>query len=140
MPISRRIIAAFIGVFLIGAVAGGLVEQTFRDARLSSFLSRTENPDRLESHITQRLSHDYNLSAAEQARINPLTKEVAQQVYQERRQFGANVLDLMDTYHKKVEASMDPDHRPAYEQDIRKRQQKLADLLLLDANPPHAAQ
>jgi len=45
MRLTRKITAEFIGVFLIGALAGGLVTWSYTDTRLSTFMSRTNDPD-----------------------------------------------------------------------------------------------
>jgi len=38
---TRKIIAEFVGVFLIGAVAGGLVVWKATDTQLTTFMSRS---------------------------------------------------------------------------------------------------
>lgn len=132
---SRKIIAAFIGVFLIGALVGGLVVWDLSDMKLSRFLNRTSDPASMAARINQKYIDDYHLSPEEQARIAPLTKEMADQLYQVRRRFGADIISTLDNYHQKIGAEMTPEHRAAYEKANIERKNRMSSLLLDPAAP-----
>ncbi len=126
---SRKITAAFIGVFLIGAIVGGLIMMDYTDVRLSRFLNRTGDPNAMALRINQKYADDYELTTDEQNRIAPLVKEMAQHLYQERHQFGADILGTLDEYHRKIGEQMTPEQRAAYEKANDERRKRMSSLL-----------
>jgi uncharacterized membrane protein len=134
---THKIIAEFIGVFLIGAVAGGLVTWSYTDTQLSTFMSRTNDPvDSIVSRITKKYADEYHLTPDELNRIQPEIKEMAQRVYQVRHQFGVDIMATLDDYHQKIAEQLTPEHRAAYEATTAERRKKLAALLLPDQSSP----
>jgi hypothetical protein len=131
---SRRLAAAFFCVFLLGAIAGGLLAYNFADLRFSNFLNRTNDPASLAQRIDKKLAHDYQLDADEQARIAPLTQDLAQKLYTLRRNFGADVIATMDDAHQKIGAQMNPTQRAAYEKANAERRKRALGMLLPDAS------
>jgi hypothetical protein len=127
---SRKITAAFIGVFLIGAIVGGLVIMDYTDTRLSRFLNHTGDPESMAARINQKYRNDYKLSSEEQSRIAPLVKEMTRQLYQERRQFGTNVINTLDEYHQKIAEQMTPEQREVYAKVNEDRKKRMSTLLL----------
>jgi uncharacterized membrane protein len=71
---TRKIIADFIGVFLIGALAGGLVTWSYTDTRLFTFMSRTNDPDSMVARINKKYADEYHLTPDELNRIQPTIK------------------------------------------------------------------
>jgi len=65
MRLTRKITAEFIGVFLIGALAGGLVTWSYTDTRLSTFMSRTNDPDSMVARIDKKYADEYHLTPDE---------------------------------------------------------------------------
>ena len=59
---TRKIVAEFVAVFLVGALAGGLVTWSYTDTQASTFLSRAadvvgqQRADQL-GRLTDRASH-----------------------------------------------------------------------------------
>ena len=137
---TRKIIADFIGVFLIGALAGGLVTWSYTDTRLSTFMSRTNDPDRMVARIDKKYADEYRLTPDEQSRIEPLTKEMTRRLYQIRRQFGVDVIATLDDYHGKIAEQMDATQREAYEKANEERKKRMSVMLLPDQNLPGQAQ
>jgi uncharacterized membrane protein len=127
---SRKVIAAFIGVFLMGAIVGGLVMMDYTDTRLSRFLNHTSNPDAMASRINQKYLNDYQLTLDEQNRTAPFVKEMAQHLYQERRQFGMEVMNTLDEYHQKIAEQLPPEKREAYKKANEERKKRMSSLLL----------
>jgi uncharacterized membrane protein len=140
MPVSRKIIAEFIGVFLIGGVAGGLLMWCYTDTQLSSFMTRTNDPDSLVARIDKKYSDEYHLTPDEMTRIQPLITEMAQHIYQVRHQFGVDILSTFDDYHTKIAEQLTPEHREAYQQANDARKKKLSLLLLPDPASPTQGQ
>src|SRR5271163_4446911 len=127
---TRKIILEFIAVFLIGAVAGGLITSSYTDTQLVSFMSRTNNPDNLAVRITKKYGEEYQLTPDELRRTQPLIKEMAGHIFQVRHQFGLDIIATLDVYHQKIAAQLTPEHRAAYEKTTAERKLKLAGLLL----------
>ena len=136
MRTTRKIIADFIGVFLIGALAGGLVTWSYTDTQLSSFMTRTNDPDTFVARVDKKYSDEYHLTPEELNRIQPTIKEMAQQIYQVRHQFGLDTMATLDKYHEKIAEQLTPEHRAAYEKAIAEHAKKLHSILLLDQSSP----
>ena len=135
---TRKIITEFIGVFLIGAVAGGLVTWSSTDRQLSTFMSRTNNgPDSMVARITKKYADEYHLTPDELNRIQPEIKEMAQHIYQVRHQFGVDIMATMEEYHQKIAEQLTPEHREAYEKTIAEHDKKLGSILLPDQSSPN---
>lgn len=138
---SGKIGTAFAGVFLIGALSGGLVTWGFTDRQLSTFMSHTNDPEAvMVERINKKNAHDYNLSPEESARIQPLIKAMAQQTIQIRHQFALDFITSYEEYHAQIAAQLDPAHRDAYQAATAKRDKELRSLLLIDAGTPDTGQ
>lgn len=133
---TRKIIAEFVGVFVIGGLAGGLLTWSYTDRELTSFMSRTNNQDKLVERITKKYTDEYHFSPEELARIQPLILEMAQHVYQVRHRFSVDILAVGDEYHQKIAEQLTPEHRTVYEKAIADRRQQLTSLLQLDQTSP----
>jgi hypothetical protein len=126
MASSRKIVAEFVGVFLIGGLAGGLLTCYFTDTSLSTFiLTRTTDPAALEARIEK---------------IKPLIQQMTQDLYKTRHEFGVDIMGTLDRYHSEMAAQMTPEHRAAYEAKMMDRRDKLRALLLNDPGSPNPAQ
>jgi len=135
---SRKLAATFFCVFLLGAVAGGLAVYVTSSMSFSKFLDRTNDPDNLAQRIDQKLAAKYQLDSDEQARIAPITRDLAQNLFQIRQKFGTDVLATLDDAHAKIAAQMTPAQRDAYLKDVQsKRPQHVAMLLPASAPAQH---
>jgi hypothetical protein len=131
---SGKIGTAFAGVFLIGALSGGLVTWGFTDRQLSTFMSHTNDPvPVMVDRINKKYVHDYNLSPEELARIKPMIQSMAQQITQIRHQFALDIITAYEQNHATIAAQLDPPHRAAYEAATAKRDKELRAMLLIDA-------
>ncbi len=137
---SRKIIVEFIGVFVLGAVAGGLLSYTFTDTQLSNFMSRTTNPDQMVTRINKKYADTYHLTPDELQRIQPLVKDMAMHVSQIRHQFGVDVLSTLDDYHQQIAAQLTAEHRDAYLKAMDERKKVMTSLLLPDQASPTPVQ
>lgn len=135
---SRKFAAMFLCVFVLGAVAGAILAMNFADPRFATFLNRTSDPTALAERLDKKLASQYQLDADEQARIAPLTQKMAQNLYQLRRQFAAEVLATLDASHEEIGAQMNPTQRAAYAKDNVGRHQRAVAMLMPPA--PAAAQ
>lgn len=134
---TRKIIADFVGVFLIGALAGGFVTWSFTDTQLSTFMTKTAaTPDSMVARMNKKYVDDYHLTPDELNRIQPTVKEMAQNIYQVRHQFGLDIMAALDKYHQEIAEQLTPEHRAVFEKAIAERKKKLNGLLLLDQGSP----
>ena len=140
MIFSRKLATMFLCVFLLGAAGGALVAINFADPHFSTFLNKTSDPAALAQRIDKRLTSQFQLDADEQARISPITKEMAQNLYQLRIKFATDVLATIDTAHEKIAAQMTPAQRAAYIKDNDGRRQRAVAVLMPSAPPAGAAQ
>ncbi len=132
---TRKIVAEFAGVFLIGSAVGVLVMWDLTDTKLIQFMSKTNDPDSvIVARLNQKYAKEYNLNPEELERIQPLLKEMAQHVSQIRHQFGADMLTTLDTYHQKIAEQLTPEHRDAYLKATAERRKQISNLLSLDCN------
>jgi hypothetical protein len=132
---TRKIIAEFIAVFLIGAGVGGLVTSSYTDTQLSSFMSRTNNPDYLAARINKRYVDEYHLSPDELNRIQPDIKEMAAAIYRVRHRFGIDIVSTLDRYHQQIADKLTPEHRAVFEKAVADHKLKL-DKMLIDQSSP----
>ena len=135
---SRKLAASFFCVFVLGAVTGGLVVYDMTSMSFSKFLDRTNDPDSLAQRIDKKLAAKYQLDGDEQARIAPITRDLAQNLFQIRQKFGTDVMATLDAAHAKIAAQMTPAQRDAYLKDVQaKRLQHAAMLLPATAPAQH---
>ncbi len=137
---SRKITAAFIGVFLIGVLTGVLLIMAFNDTRFSKFITSTGDPRSMAIRINQKYLKELNLNSDEQARIAPLTQEMTQQLYLTRRQFGVDIVATLKDYHRKIGEQMTPEHREVFEKANIEREKRMSAVLLLDQPPATAVE
>jgi uncharacterized membrane protein len=141
MPASRKIIAEFIGVFLMGGVAGGLLTWCYTDTQLSSFMTKVaDKPDTIVARINKKYTDTYHLTPQELQSIQPEINDMALHMSQIRRQFGVDILSTMDTYHQQIAAQLTPEHRDAYLKSTEARKKQLTSLLLPDQDSPNQGQ
>ena len=129
---TSKIIAEFVGVFLIGGLAGGLLEWSYTDTQLSTFMSRTNSPEGLAQRLSTRYVADYHLTDEEMKKIQPDVLAMARHVYLIRHQFGIDIVATLDDYHAKIAANLTPEHRAAYEAAQAERKKKTTAMLLPD--------
>jgi len=131
MANSRKLIAEFIGVFLIGGLAGGLLTSSLSETPLTTAMSRWNKPDALEARINAKYEHDYQLTPDEMAKIKPLTKQLAQDLYKIRHQFGVDIVSTLNHDHAAI-----AEQRAAYESKTTELTNKLSADLLGDQSSP----
>lgn len=138
MRSTRKIIAEFVAVFLIGAVVGGLVAWScYTDTQLTAFMSKTaEKPDAMVARINKKYTDEYHLTPDELNRIQPMILAMAQSMYQVRHQFAVDVVATLDKYHGQIAGQLTPEHRAVYEKAMADRHKQLGGILLLDQSSP----
>ena len=110
------------------------------DAKLAQFLNRTNDPDKMIARINEKYLNDDHLTPDELNRIQPLIKEMAENVSQTRQTFGHDILATVTLYHQKIAMQLTPEHRAAYENASTEREKQISSLLLPDQSPPPQGQ
>jgi len=136
MANTRILIAQFVGVFVIGALAGGMMSYSFSDTSLAKAMNRWNNADTLEAVIDAKYAKDYQLTPDELAKIKPLTKQLAQDLYRIRHQFGVDIIDTLNRDHAAIANQLSPEHRAAYQSKMTGLTGKLSAALLGDQSSP----
>ena len=108
---TYKIVAEFFGVFLIGGLAGGLLEWSYTDTQLSTFMSHSTSPEGMAQRIDSKYETDYHLTPEEMEKIRPDIVAMARHVYLVRHQFGLDIISTLDDYHTKIAAQLTPEHR-----------------------------
>ncbi len=137
---SRKLAWAFVAIFLIGCLVGGLVTWDLTDTQLPTFLKKTSDPISLTARINDKYTKAYQLTPDQQARIAPITSAMSDRLYKIRNQFATDVISTMDDFHAQVATQMTPDQRAAYEKDNLVRKQKVSAMLFLNQSSPPPAQ
>jgi hypothetical protein len=132
---SRRLVATFICVFVLGAFAGGFLSMSFADLRFYNFLNRTNDPTGFAARLDDKLAREYQLDADERTRIAPLTREMAQNLYQLRRKFASDVLATIAASHEKIAGQMTPSQRDAYQKANEDRRKRAVSMLMPETAP-----
>ncbi len=135
---TAKIIAEFVGVFLIGGLAGGLLEWSYTDTQVATFMTRTNSPEGLAERISTKYVSEYHLSSDEMTKIQPDIVALARHMYLLRHQFGVDVLATSDTYHAKIAAQLTPEHRAVYEAAQAARKKSMTAMLLPDPSTQNA--
>ncbi len=137
---TRKIIFDFVGVFLIGGIAGGLVTWSYVNwsntgAQISSFMNRTNDPDRMVDRMNKKYAEEYHLSPDELNRIQPTIRDMARDIFRVRHKFGIDIMATLDSYHQKIAEQLTPEHRAAYLKAMAERKTELASMLLDQSSP-----
>jgi hypothetical protein len=156
---TRKIVAEFLGVFLVGLVIGGMATYSYDNAQLAdlpnfdgrislpkpvdttlnTFMSRTaDGPDSILARMNQKYVDEYHLTPDEMTRIEPTLKAMSLDIYTVRHQFGVDIMGTLDKYHAQIATQLTPDHQVAYQAAMAERRKKLSSLLLLDEGSPTA--
>lgn len=127
---TAKIVAEFIGIFLIGGLAGGLLEWSYTDTQVATFMTRTNSPEWLAERINNKYETEYHLTPEEMKKIEPDIIAMARHIYLLRHQFGIDIISTSDEYHAKIAAQLTPEHRAIYEAAQQARKKSLTTMLL----------
>lgn len=129
MAFPGKITALFLAVFLVGALAGAFTQSAFTDTKLKDFMMHTNDADSNAKRLELKYVKEYQLTPEEQARVNPLIREMTQHLYQLRSKFSTDILTTLNTDHKKIAEQMSPEHRAIYQQKIAAKEKQTASML-----------
>lgn len=138
MSYPSKIRGLFLAVFLLGALAGGVATHYYDAStqQFSQFLNKVSDPDAATGRVLKRYAERYQLTSDEINRITPTVKNMTARAYQERCQFGTDMMSILDSSHAEIAQLLDPTHRDAYQKHWEERRKELAATLLIKTNAP----
>jgi Spy/CpxP family protein refolding chaperone len=118
MEKSWKIILAFAGVFLAGAVCGGLVMQ--RAGNIFRPAGRFAPAEGFWPQMLQRLAARLDLTPEQREKIRPILRRTQEEVQTLRRAQFAGVGRAMERMHAEIDALLTPEQRVKLE-ELRSR-------------------
>lgn len=118
-------IAGVILVFLLGALAGGLVVHTIYHQRMESGFR--DEPRRMSEFIVGRLSHELHLDPAQMEKLRTIVKETHVEIKNVRRQFRPQIEEVLARSQDRVRSILRPDQLERYEKIIAEQKKMRMD-------------
>jgi len=132
-----KVVLAFAGIFLAGALAGGMM--MLRIDRPPRMPGRMPPPREFVPEMLQRMSRELELTAEQQARIQPILQRTQQDFQELRRDHVRDVTAMMERMHADVSAVLTPAQRVKLEemrQALQSRADRVRRTFLGDGPPP----
>ncbi len=128
MSRNWKIILAFLGVFVAGAVFGGFaslryVRQKFEQARLRTPASL----EQFSPQIMKRFSNRLDLTAAQKEKLRPIIRQAGEELRKLRQSGERDAIAVAERMHEQVAEILTPAQQEKLEQmkrDMRERWQR----------------
>jgi hypothetical protein len=117
-----KTIVSIVLVFLLGALAGGLVTYEINLQKVERVV-RGE-PRSTREFIVQRLDRELQLDAAQREQLRAIVEETHLEMKAVRKQFRPQIEEILIRSQDKVRALLRPDQREKYEKIIAERRKK----------------
>ena len=117
-----KTIASIVLVFLLGALAGGLVTYEINLQKMERFV--TGEPRSTREFIVHRLDRELHLDAAQREQLRAIVEETHLEMKAVRKQLRPQIEEILIRSQDKVRALLRPDQRQEYEQIIAERKKK----------------
>jgi uncharacterized membrane protein YeaQ/YmgE (transglycosylase-associated protein family) len=114
-----KIIVSVILVFLLGALAGGLVAHKIDQRRIAGII-RGE-PGAIGELIVQRLNHRLHLDREQVDKLRVIVYETRDEIKKVRNQFRPQIREILDRSRNRVRAILRPDQLDEYEKIVAQR-------------------
>jgi uncharacterized membrane protein len=114
-----KIIVSVILVFLLGALAGGLVTHKIDQHRIAGII-RGE-PGAVGELIVQRLNHKLHLDQEQVEKLRVIVYETRDEMRKVRSQFRPQIREILDRSRNRVRAILRPDQLDEYEKIVAQR-------------------
>ncbi len=119
-----KVILAFAGVFLAGAIFGGaLVPRWWR-------FDRVQNRAPFTERMMQRLEDELHLTDAQKEKILPIVNRMAEETQRMRREGAQTYRAVMDGYNAEIALELTPEQRAKLEEmraKFRERMERFRD-------------
>jgi hypothetical protein len=117
-----KTIVSIVLVFLLGALAGGLVTYEINLQKVERVV-RGE-PRSTREFIVRRLDRELHLDAAQREQLRAIVEETRLEMKAVRKQFRPQIEEILIRSQDKVRALLRPDQREKYEKIIAERRKK----------------
>jgi hypothetical protein len=114
-----KIIISVILVFLLGALAGGLVTHKIDQRRIAGII-RGE-PREVGEMIVQRLNHKLYLDREQVDKLRVIVYETRDEIRKVRNQFRPQIREILERSRGRVRAILRPDQLQEYEKIVAER-------------------
>ena len=109
-------------VFLLGAVAGGLV--TYRVCQQNIENIMRDDPRTMRELIVRRLQHKLNLDPGQLEQLRAIVRETHAEMKTVRRRFRPEIDQILERSQAKVRAFLRPDQLERYDRIVAERRRK----------------
>ena len=109
-------------VFLLGALAGGLVTHKIYQHRVEGIMKG--EPKTMREFIVRRLDWELHLDANQLEQLRAIVEETHAEMKKVRRQSRPQIQEILSRSQEKVRALLRPDQREKYEKIIAERKKK----------------
>lgn len=120
MKPSWKVILAFVGVFLAGAIFGGALAP--RWLRVERQQSRAPFAER----VMERLDRELELTDAQKEKIAPIVRRMAEETQRMRREGAITYRTVMDGLNAEIALELTPEQRAKHE-EMRRRYRERAE-------------
>ncbi|HWL17581.1 MAG TPA: hypothetical protein VNR00_18375 [Opitutus sp.] len=114
-----KIVLAFVGVFLAGAIFG---------AALAPRLMRTLLPERrqpFQERMMERLDEELHLTAEQKQKIAPIVQRMAEETQRMRREGAITYRTVMEGLNEEIALELTPEQRAKHEEMRRKLRERM---------------
>jgi len=117
-----KTIASIVVVFLLGALAGGIVSYEISMRRVEGVIRGESRPTR--EYIVRRLDRRLHLDAAQRQQLRNIVEETHLQIKAVRKQLRPETDEILARSQDKVRALLRPDQLQEYELIVAERKKK----------------
>ncbi|HWR58550.1 MAG TPA: periplasmic heavy metal sensor [Thermodesulfovibrionales bacterium] len=118
-------IVGVILVFLLGAVAGGLVTHTVGHKKMENGFR--DEPKKMKEFIVGRLSRELHLDPEQREQLRSIVRETHIEIRNVRRQFRPQIEEVLARSQDRVRSILRPDQRERYEKIISEQKKRRLD-------------
>jgi len=114
-----KIIVSVILVFLLGALAGGLIAHKIDQRRIGRIIGGERRA--VGELIVQRLSHKLRLDPEQVEKLRIIVYETRDEISKVRTQFRPQIQEVLERSRNRVRAILRPDQLEEYERIVAER-------------------
>ncbi len=110
------------GIFLLGALAGGLVTHRVYQRHIRAFLRGEPQP--VTNLIVRRLSWRLRLDETQRAQLRTIIRDTQSEMAGVRREMRPKIKDILERAEQRVRDTLRPDQQEKFDKLIAERQAK----------------
>jgi len=118
-----KIVSGILMVFLLGVLAGALLEHRVYQHRLGRFYRG--GPQAAEDAIVRRLSRDLSMDDAQREQLRGIVHEAQAEIAPIRRQIRPRVEEIIEGAQAKVREILHPDQQQKFDKLVAERKARM---------------